>query len=87
MEVLRTKVDKLQWEVNRLDVENRRLRDGDVEASSRLDLEAEFEESKAESARMAERVRASEEQLKDSSRVVAEAERRASLAESTARSQ
>ena len=49
MEVLRTQVDNLQWEVNRLDAENRRLWDGDAQASSRFDLEAELEESKAES--------------------------------------
>ena len=39
-ETLRTKVDNLQWEVNRLDAENRRLRDDNPETAARVDLEA-----------------------------------------------
>ena len=45
MEALRTQVDYLQWEVNRLDVENQRLRASD-EASQRVDLESELEQTK-----------------------------------------
>ena len=63
MEALRTQLDNLQWEVNRLGAENRRLRDGDPETSSRLDTEAELQQSKAETAELAERVEALEQQL------------------------
>ncbi len=45
-EALRTKVDSLQWEVNRLDVENRRLRAADEEATLRVDLESELEQTR-----------------------------------------
>ena len=46
MEALRTKLDGLQWEVNRLDVENRRLRDANEDASRLVDLEAELGQAK-----------------------------------------
>ena len=52
MEALRTQLDNLQWEVNRLGAENRRLRDEDQEASSCVDLEAELQQSKAEAAQL-----------------------------------
>ena len=44
MEALRTQVDNLQWEVNRLEAENRSLRAQDTEASKRVDLELEVEQ-------------------------------------------
>lgn len=37
----------LKWEINRLDAENRRLRDENVEVSARIDLEADLEQSKS----------------------------------------
>ena len=74
MEGLRTKLDGLQWEVNRLEVENRRLREGDAEASARVDLEGELERSKAELAQMAARVEESAAQAADQAQA---AERRA----------
>ena len=74
MEGLRTKLDGLQWEVNRLEVENRRLREGDAEASVRVDLEGELERSKAELAQMAARVEESAAQAADQAQA---AERRA----------
>ena len=37
-------MDNLQWEVNRLEAENRSLRAQDTEASKRVDLELEFEQ-------------------------------------------
>ena len=43
MEALRTKIDSLQWEVNRLDAENQKLRAQDQEACERVDLQAELE--------------------------------------------
>ena len=86
MEALRTKIDNLQWEVNRLDAENRRLRDENADGSARVDLEAELEQSKVEVARMAERVKTCERQLEESARAAAETEQRATLAEGQARS-
>ena len=60
MEALRTQLDGLQWEVNRLDAENRKLRGEDAEAGARIDLEAELEQSREEVARLAECVRTHE---------------------------
>ena len=45
-EALRTKVDNLQWEVNRLDVENQRLRSQNPESTSRVELEDELQRAK-----------------------------------------
>ena len=45
MEALRTQNNNLQWEVNRLDTENRRLRSEYPDLGARLDLEAELEPS------------------------------------------
>ena len=39
MEALQTQVDNLQWEVNRLEAENKSLRAQHTEASKRVDLE------------------------------------------------
>ena len=46
METLLTRLDTLQWEANRLEVENRRLREEHPEESRVLTLEAELERSK-----------------------------------------
>ena len=46
METLRTRLDMLQWETNRLEAENRRLREEHPEESQVLMLEAELERSK-----------------------------------------
>ena len=54
-ETLRTKVDNLQWEVNRLDAENRRLRDDNPETAARVDLEAELEWAKGDVVMLTER--------------------------------
>ena len=48
MEALRTQLDNLQWEVNRLESENRILKDQDPKASERLDLEHRVEEAEKE---------------------------------------
>ena len=39
MEALRTKLDNLQWEVNRLDAENQRLRANNANVCQQIDLE------------------------------------------------
>ena len=46
IDTLRTQVHNLQWEVNQLDVENRKLRSNNEEAASRVDLESELEQMK-----------------------------------------
>ena len=74
MEALQTQIDNLQWEVNRLDVENRHLREADTEASKLVDLQTELEQSKAEVATLTEVVRAYEEQATGNARTTAEAE-------------
>ena len=51
MEALRTKMDSLQWEVNRLDAENKRLRE-------QADLEMELEQSRKDVAGMTSRLEA-----------------------------
>lgn len=56
-------MENLQWEVNRLGAEHQRLRDGDLDLSSRLDLETELQQSKAENVQLVERLKVLEEQL------------------------
>ena len=56
MEALRTKADSLQWEINRLDAENRRLRADDPVASERVDLVAELEQSRSDVAELTSQV-------------------------------
>ena len=58
MEALWVQLDNLKWEVNRLDVESRQLREADTEASKLVELQADLEQSKAEVAALTERVRA-----------------------------
>ena len=48
--VLRTRVDSLQWEVNRLDSENQRLRSQNPESASRVELEDELQRVKEDAA-------------------------------------
>ena len=72
MEALRTKADSLQWEINRLDAENRRLRADDPAASERVDLEAELEQSRSDVAELTSRVRELEKRQSASSEDPAE---------------
>ena len=55
-EALRTRVDDLQWKVNRLETENRRLQEENPEQSHVLALEAELEQSKNEAAELKDQV-------------------------------
>ena len=41
-EALKTQIDSLQWEINRLDSENQKLRDFSPESSRFVDLESEL---------------------------------------------
>ena len=58
MEALRTQLESLQWEVNRLYVENQELREADEQATRLVDLETELEQSKNEAAMLQETKRA-----------------------------
>ena len=80
MEALRTRVDNLQWEVQRLEVENRKLRERDPAAGERVDREAELESARANVEEMAERIKTMEQQLADSEAAVTEARHRTSQA-------
>ena len=55
VEALRTRLDTLQWEANRLEAENRRLREEHPEESRAVTLEAELEQSKNETAELRDR--------------------------------
>ena len=61
MEALRNQLESLQWEVNRLDVENRWLLEADEQATKLVDLQTELEQSKNEAVTLQERLRATEE--------------------------
>ena len=61
MKALWTQLDSLRWEVNRLDVENRELREADEQAMRLVDLETELEQSKNKAAMLQERLRATKE--------------------------
>ena len=65
MEALRTCNDNLQWEVHRLDAENRKLWSENPEASNRLDLETELEQTKLDAAGLTEQVQAYQRQLEE----------------------
>lgn len=75
-EALRTKLDGLQWEVNRLDAENRRLRTASEDASRLVDIEAELEQVKQDVHVLAEELKECRGKLKESEEHVAEARRR-----------
>ena len=51
-EALRTQVDNLQWEVNRLDAENKKLRSANESVSRCVDLELELQQSKEDAAEL-----------------------------------
>ena len=81
MEALRTQLDNLQWEVNRLDAENRRLREQDPETTSRVDCETELERAKGDVTELSGRVDEYERRLAESAEALEDATRRASEAE------
>jgi len=63
MEALRVQVDNLQWEVNRLDVENQMLRAQDVKASERVDSELEIEQLKLDASKATKELQSLKEVL------------------------
>ena len=88
MEALRTQIDNLTWEVNRLDAENQRLREGDPAASERVDLESELQQTRAIAAELTERAGVYETQVNELKRQLAvatdeQSESRRQLGETT----
>ena len=77
-------MDSLRWEVQRLEVENRRLREQDPEAEERVDCGAELESARVKVAEKTERIKTLEQQLANSTEATTEARRRASEAEERA---
>ena len=73
MEALRTKIDSLQWEVNRLDAENQKLRAQDQEACEKVDLQAELERAQGDVAGLEEQLK---QQVTRGEKTVAEAQQR-----------
>ena len=63
MEALCTHVDQLQWDINRLQAENQRIREENPDVSQTVALEAELELLKGEVARLMERAEMYERQL------------------------
>ena len=66
MEALRTQNDNLRWELNRLDVENRRLQSENPDLGTRLDLETELKQAKNDVAALTEQVEAYKLQIEES---------------------
>lgn len=64
VETLHTRLDKLQWEVNQLEMDDRWLREENPEQSRVLMLEAELEWSKNETAELSDRDSECEQQIK-----------------------
>ena len=85
MEALRTKVDGLQWEVNRLDAENRKLRDEKPEQGDRLDLAAELERAKGDVAELMKQREGDEREIDNTKRRADAAERRVTELEARVR--
>ena len=63
MEALRTQNDSLQWEVNRLDAENRILRSENPDRSARVDLEIKLEQTKKDVETLTKQFQACQSQL------------------------
>ena len=59
MEALQTQLDNLQWELNCLDAENRRLREANDGAVVLFNLQAELKQSKQEVATLMEQLETS----------------------------
>lgn len=56
LEALRTQMDTLKREMGQLEMENRRLREGNPDQEWLLELEAELEQSRAEITHLTERL-------------------------------
>ena len=85
MEALRTKIDGLQWEVHRLDAENRKLRAKKPELGERVDLAAELEQTKGDVAELMTQRESDKRVISDTEQRADSAERRAAELEARAR--
>ena len=81
MEALRTRVDSLQWEIHRLGVENRHLREENPEVSRTLQ---QLEGAKREVAELTDRKSELERRLTETARAAEDAAERAQRAETRA---
>ena len=81
MEALRTKIDGLQWEVQRLSTENRRLKEDHSGLSDLIDREEELESTKGDVAELTGPVQTLEQQLAEKKCAAENAESRAERAE------
>ena len=75
-EALRTQLDNLQWELNRLDSENRKIRAENQETANRIDLEAELERTKEDVKTLTEQLEACKQTLQETERKATELEHR-----------
>ena len=85
MEALRTKNDSLQWEVHRLDAENRKLRAEKPELGERLDLAAELEQAKGDVAELMTQRESDKREISSSEQRADAAERRVTELEARVR--
>ena len=81
MEALRTQLDNLLWEVNRLDAENQQLRASDEEVGLRVNREAEVEQTKQDAEVSTTELETCKRRIKEVKQDVIDAELRASEAE------
>ena len=75
-EALKTQIDSLQWEINRLDSENQKLRDFSPERSRFVDLESELSLAKEDIASLTAEVNSQRQQLTERDERITEDERK-----------
>ena len=68
MEALQLKIDGLQWEMNRLDAENRKLRLEHPEAGTQIDQTAELQQAQEDVASLVKQLKVCEQRATDSER-------------------
>ena len=56
LEALRAKLDSLVWKNSQLEIENRRLRQSNLDQAAMVDLEAELERSKEDTVHLTEQL-------------------------------
>ena len=81
-EALKTQIDSLQWEINRLDAENRKLRESNLERSQFIDLESELVLAKEDVTNLTGEVDLQRQQLYERDLRITESERKLTEAES-----
>ena len=81
-EALKTQIDSLQWEINRLDAENRKLRESNLERSQFIDLESELALAKEDVTNLIGEVDSQRQQLYERDLRITESERKLMEAES-----